>query len=522
MAKEEFLAKFKWKDYNNELEIILEKKDFSSDVKNLLLSMFYKMESGYADYAKTKMDVLSKQEMMEEIIQDVKEHCNKIELLTPLLKEGENSDKKSAHYKIKKKEGYIEVFPNEKDLLKAIYAISERVIYVPEKYKTEEKAIQEFLNKGHIADSFECMRDFNGWSWYTADQEIEQVSYNLIYQNIRILTNSEILNDWINHKEDIDYIEKLREKLKEAIDINLVEKLMRQFSRTVFKIYLNKDSKRKEALNKDWKEKELELKQIEQKDTYLEEISSKKKKAINQVNRIDKIINDKELLNKEFVKRNKNKKENEKLFSVSELAEILEKEKEEALVLMKQYTEWMQPFNYIRRVNRLKQELEFFEGLKLEEKASLEEDLITFQKIFLECYEEFLERADTKKKLIELIVTFRYYVLLYYNHKKQIKDLKELKDEINKIQRELIRKAIDIKLINTVSHEEEVNFKVLSHIFELRLIDLEELEIMFRKTEKDEIRIEFLDKENIEKVVTIENKLKKKEIKLNKKIKVFA
>ena len=133
MAKEEFLAKFKWKDYNNELETILEKKDFSSDVKNLLLSMFYKMENGYADYAKTKMDVLSKQEMMEEIIQDVKEHCNKIELLTPLLKEGENSDKKSVHYKIKKKEGYIEVFPNEKDLLKAIYAISERVIYVPEK-----------------------------------------------------------------------------------------------------------------------------------------------------------------------------------------------------------------------------------------------------------------------------------------------------------------------------------------------------------------------------------------------------
>ena len=214
MAKEEFLAKFKWKDYNNELETILEKKDFSSDVKNLLLSMFYKMENGYADYAKTKMDVLSKQEMMEEIIQDVKEHCNKIELLTPLLKEGENSDKKSVHYKIKKKEGYIEVFPNEKDLLKAIYAISERVIYVPEKYKTVEKAIQEFLNKGHIADSFECMRDFNGWSWYTAYQEIEQVSYNLIYQNIRILTNSEILNDWINHKEDIDYVEKLREKLK--------------------------------------------------------------------------------------------------------------------------------------------------------------------------------------------------------------------------------------------------------------------------------------------------------------------
>ena len=42
------------KDYNNELEKVLEGKSFSQEVKNLLLSMLYKVEISYADYKKNK------------------------------------------------------------------------------------------------------------------------------------------------------------------------------------------------------------------------------------------------------------------------------------------------------------------------------------------------------------------------------------------------------------------------------------------------------------------------------------
>ena len=45
MSKDDILTKFKTKDYNNELEEILERKEFSNDVKNLLLSMLYKIEN---------------------------------------------------------------------------------------------------------------------------------------------------------------------------------------------------------------------------------------------------------------------------------------------------------------------------------------------------------------------------------------------------------------------------------------------------------------------------------------------
>ena len=54
--KEDIFSKFK--DYNNELEKILENKDFSKDSKNLLLSMFYKLETSYSDYEIAKRKVI--------------------------------------------------------------------------------------------------------------------------------------------------------------------------------------------------------------------------------------------------------------------------------------------------------------------------------------------------------------------------------------------------------------------------------------------------------------------------------
>ena len=63
MEKNKILSKFNIdiKDYNNELEKILESKLFSYDVKNLLLSMLYKIENAYKDYETVKVEVPSKE-----------------------------------------------------------------------------------------------------------------------------------------------------------------------------------------------------------------------------------------------------------------------------------------------------------------------------------------------------------------------------------------------------------------------------------------------------------------------------
>ena len=55
-----FLDKIVKKDYNNQLEKVLEKKYFEENVKNILLSILYKIETSYKDYKQVKQNVETK------------------------------------------------------------------------------------------------------------------------------------------------------------------------------------------------------------------------------------------------------------------------------------------------------------------------------------------------------------------------------------------------------------------------------------------------------------------------------
>ena len=50
MKKESLMDKFVKKDYNNELELVLEQKKFEENVQSMLLSILYKIETSYKDY----------------------------------------------------------------------------------------------------------------------------------------------------------------------------------------------------------------------------------------------------------------------------------------------------------------------------------------------------------------------------------------------------------------------------------------------------------------------------------------
>ena len=81
--QKDFLNKLNKKDYNNILEGILEKKDFSANVKNLLLNMFYKIETSYDDYNKVKVETATKTQYIEELLYVIENFCNKIRLVKP-------------------------------------------------------------------------------------------------------------------------------------------------------------------------------------------------------------------------------------------------------------------------------------------------------------------------------------------------------------------------------------------------------------------------------------------------------
>ena len=69
------------KDYNNKLEAVLEKKYFDENVKSILLSILYKIETSYKDYKHVKQGVETKEEFIERIINTIKDNPNKAEKL---------------------------------------------------------------------------------------------------------------------------------------------------------------------------------------------------------------------------------------------------------------------------------------------------------------------------------------------------------------------------------------------------------------------------------------------------------
>ena len=69
---DKILEKIVKKNYNNELEEVLEKKLFDENTKSNLLSILYKIEAAYKDYEKVKQDVETKEEFIEQLIKNIK------------------------------------------------------------------------------------------------------------------------------------------------------------------------------------------------------------------------------------------------------------------------------------------------------------------------------------------------------------------------------------------------------------------------------------------------------------------
>ena len=119
LGKDEILSKLNVKNYGNALERIIDKKAFDLDTKNLLLSMFYKIEAAFDDYHKVKVDVKPKKEFIEELLKIIEHDCESIYLTSPTKsKEEINIERRAIEYKQEKK---VISYPNERDLTYAIY-----------------------------------------------------------------------------------------------------------------------------------------------------------------------------------------------------------------------------------------------------------------------------------------------------------------------------------------------------------------------------------------------------------------
>ena len=91
------------KDKNEELEKILDEKQFDEQAKNLLQGILYKIEVSYKDYQKAKGIDQSEEQYVDQLILNIKKKCNKISVVKVNQKLAEEEIQKE----LKKKKFYV-------------------------------------------------------------------------------------------------------------------------------------------------------------------------------------------------------------------------------------------------------------------------------------------------------------------------------------------------------------------------------------------------------------------------------
>jgi len=546
MTKENIFSLINMKNYNNALEKILEKKDFTEDVKNLLLSMLYKIENAYEDYETIKKDVQTKNQYIKSLL-NVINNCNEITLVKQMSEEDKMLKKEGKVCKVDQDAGKIIVYQNEEMMLRALQEMAPKQIIIKEKYELYEKVLRELFSKGYIYNNVEIIRDFNGWSWNINKKSIEDLEYNLIYQNILMILGMELVNCIINNcKEDeeelpnneilrskylqmseiedkqVDYIKIIKEKLEEKYGEKLKNEIVESFKKVILIIISNRDKNEKEKIKKIKEENEKFLEQMEDKQKFVTQITNRKKEISKQIKKIDNAMNDIELLKKGYEEINKKLSNKEKIFSASQYANNLIIKRREYLEEMNNINKIMEPKEFIKLKEEKESKKKFFDIWNIENNKKIDEQpyLIDLQIQFLKALKQDIQNTENKNEILEYIYKLRYYKFIPYKNKK-ISDVKELKSHIEEVEKILINKACDKKVITRLSEDNELNYNILKNLFTTKIIKLESMVIIL-KYNKDILSVEMYDAnimENIEKI-----KIGKKtelSVKLKKKIKIF-
>ncbi len=518
--KKNIIEKIVKKDYNNELEKILEQKQFGENVKSTLLSILYKIEIAYKDLEIVKKDIESKEEYILNILEIIKNEINSIKIIK--MSEQQNKIPNNKTYIINKEKKEIISYPIERKLLYAISKIGKKEKIIKDEYFVINETLSELINVGNNIDTVEPIRDFNGYSWTTITQEIESTDHNLVYQNLKMIIGYKFLNKWIKSREFlIDYFELFKYELEDRYGEENKDKIIDLISQISILLNIKFDNIKNEILMKINKETNEELEKIQDKEKFIEEVTKRKINIEKKIKYIDTTIRNKEELKNEYIKRNKKLPLEKKIFSMRVLSKVMEQEKEIYLKKLERLNKIINPQNFIKYKKELEQKHKYLKVLDMQDREEgLNKLKIELQKVFLEAIKINIDKAQTKQQIQKIIYDFRYYLLLPYNKEKTIQEIEELQEAIIEISKKIIKKAIKLKVIEKISNNERTNYEILKNIFYIRIIKLEDAYLKITK-EKDKYYMQIFDENIFEENIEI-IKPKELEIKLNKKISIWC
>ena len=443
------------RDYNQELEEIAESKRFEKEAQNLLLSMLYKVEGAYDDYETVKREVPSKEKFLENILYIVKEYCKEIVIAKPnteLEKELSLSRCKILEEEPENnynKEQKVIFFPNEKVVLYSI--IKAGIENIKSNLSIEDKAMLTAIQIGKCIAYSEVIRDFNGFSWSIVSNEIESIECNLIYTDLIYLLGEEVVSN-INSSNI--------KKIKNSID----EELYKEMQKIALKFYLEYDKKQKEILYSELEKDKIKFKNMEKQQEFIENISNNKKHKLKRIKEIDEMLNNSEMLRKEYIETNSKLPNEQKVFSISHYEEKIQKERNQLLQEIEECNKYQNPIEFVKIKNDLKNKIDYYKNLQ-------DTDITNMQKEFLRCFSKKLETLSEKQEILSYIYKIRYLKFLDIGNNQKMKDVISFEN----VEKEAISKGIAKELITPISNNIDTDYNLLKSIFETKNISLDEL-----------------------------------------------
>ena len=495
---------------NNNLEEVLANKNFSEETKNVLLNIFYKIENGYNDYKTVKRNTYEKKEYIKKLIKIIDEDCDKIQFLKPTdqVQEIVNKEKKE-----------IICYPVETDILYAIAKIKKKNIVVKYLDNNFEEAFSFILNTGNNIDIVEPLRDFNGFSWNIVYKEIEDITCNLIYQNMIFLLGNKFVDKWVNDFNPlIDYFEIFQSEVEAQYGKKIKEDIIDEILKISVMTYFQRNNDFKNNILATKQEIEDSYYEFQDKEAYISNISKNKKQKEKDIKKIDKIINNKELIAQEYEKRNEKLPLEKKIFSIRVLKNMLKEERENLLLEIEKLNNSIKPKEYIKQRDNINQKYEIICSLDENIEEHIYNTLIELQKNIIKCISKKIKDATNKQELIELIYLFRYYCYLPITSKTNIMQEHHLQRYIDKVGKELIKKAIAEKIIPQIIEEENANYKIIKKIILSKIISLEGINIKIEKNNENK-NLTIYDEDIEDFIINLKDEGLK--IKNNKKIKLI-
>lgn len=505
----------KLRDYNYILDQMLEKKRFSEDAKNLLLSMIYKIETSYKDYAQIKGISQKQNEFIDDIIEIVSQYCKYIFLIDPKKEEVKLLKKENVLALTDEKEHRIYAYPTEQAILYGIADIKPKYFYIHKNYYYIRRQLQKLLVEGTILNYTEVIRNFNGWSWNIAEDANINCTANMIYQSFRMLFGEEFLREWEQDSSaKVDYIYEIRKNLLELYGKDNEKSFYIALARL---IVASSSKEARDKLKIEYVRVRQASEKMRDKTTYIYRVSEEKKKMTSKIEKIDIMINDRNKLIKEFNKRNDNLPDDKKIFNISELVRILQLERKKYLKRISELNELVKPLNYSKLKNELSEKMQILNVVN--EDKNIRDYLVGFQKEVLKCFAKNLENTDSKEEIIEMLYKIRYCRKLRVTSNEKVEDISTLFAIVQKILKGLITKACNNKVFNIFCKDVEYNYLIIEKALNTSIANYEDIDISVRMVD-GKLEVTVYDNEIIDRQVEMDFNLNIKDLNVRQKKRV--